>query len=107
MRIIAIAYVSPLPGSDQSRGTETLAQSYVMPAAPRPTSWSGISGHGCQSAPLALGAAEAEDVPCGAGVASPDPSGANEGTVQPETVTTSAARTATKERRGTMDLPWS
>src|SRR5690348_8761038 len=91
-----IPYVWPVVLSFQSRGTRTVAQSYVMLLAGRPTSDFGMSEQSRQSAVPPVGAVE----PLPVGVASPDPSGANVGTVQPETASTVANRSpATRRRR--------
>src|SRR3954451_17270928 len=67
-----------------------------MLLAPRPTSDSGMSEQSRQSVVPPVGAVE----PLPAGVASPDPSGANVGTVQPATARTVANRSpATRRRR--------
>src|SRR4051794_7539983 len=95
-RMRAIPYVWPVVLSFQSRGTRTVAQSYVMVLAPRPTSDLGMSEQSRQSVPPPVGAA----VPSAPGPASPEPSGANVGTVQPATARTTANRsTATRRRR--------
>src|SRR5690349_4420462 len=72
-----------------------------MPDAARPTRSSGTSGQGRQDAALP-GAAGSPEARPGAG--SPDPFGANVGTVQPATAAMIVARRATirRGRRGTM-----